>query len=1435
MNIPKLVTAGIRVILRLTVLGLIPLQASDTTLYYESDAMLTPRPLIGENIEWLNFTEGSMMVDSHDRLTAEAFEIADKMPLDTMRWPGGTLANYLDWRKAIGPPETRDPQLFITYWREILPHVVNWGPDEAAQLAESMGGSLVICLDPNLGAAHAADFWEYMNSPDDGVDDSGTMVNNPNGGEDWAYRRGRNGHPAPYHVKYWEFGNELGKRKPVWFAYPAVGDNTDNGVLRGGAMVSGGTRTFTQQKAVRGAGNFLEYAESSSAKKSWSRKYHANVNKDNSDKWMVVSGGGIQSFEFSEYPLGRAPASGEEITIHFDRQAAVGWTVVEIDGDPTLPAAWASYGASDKVLLWSHHFGMIAVGDGTNGETPSVGTEISVGYVAVRLEERRIKGDDFETFFTLFKPVDELTLVSVDGQSWTVEETTADPADPMTWVGKGPTDQVVMFRKSDGKLVFGDGVTGAKPAIAEFVFLNYKTARMDGFEDYWDALKALDPDAVLCSGHRSMLVSMTPPYDRFDGYSEHIEIDYNNHRRDLAGGDLFTEYFGKSYFTYVDGVTGQGIRALKNYGAPDGSILLQSENALLDTGPAGRYSRADDAGTIWPNATRFSVLGGLSHLLMFERATTQFGEHVTWTNQNRRYPLTVFQKTGYNNQANSVQVASENDNFSSPYQKLVLTGPGVAQALIRKHFGTEILVRDDGASSETSHLNAYWSRSGGPMAEVSDREIPDVVVLGARDEDETLYFMGINTFSPDSDPSAQTVELLIDDGKPAGVGLDLTKVVLEDAVMFSDAGLTTGFSGTTPLLALNDFEHPDRIRIDTSTNPTGLTVDTVAGSLEVDFDPLTARVIKLYQDINDNGVKDTSESLTVFAADFDGSTVESDTDAANLEGGTATGSWGTVSATGAAVAADGANQALLLDGSGGAVSAHSEGAFDALRHRTTVSFEVALRHDTAAATVVGLAADASTLFELRLDGTGQRLYHVESGGDETFVDFGGVSAGAFGELPHLDSSTFDDEAMATISLHLGKSGYIVKLETPEAPGGWSSGRIAYRSAARKLSTLEFAAESGGGLWIDNVSAVQRDTSVSTPSLVLAGPSGSGVLVDWENRWPDARAFIVERAVSAAGPFREITRTDRSYYMDTNVSVGGTHHYRVRVLDADGDVSPWCDVVSGASAVGSADPNLNQFQPTSASGGAYRWHDAANWSDGVPDFDDMVRLGTGDAALLDDLAPVVEAAVVRRGASLEIPHGAAFVLETGMDQYWNSGKLLLASPADVSDPVTMLLLDGGTLAVDALDLQLWSGAEGFSLLEVGPGATLSVAGDLRFRQENVDADGYAELKITGASAFIRIGGELMQTTDNAGLTFAPAANGGLSPIVVDGDVMLEGALTIDESAISTAGSIPDEIVLIESETGTVTAAVGYLAGATLGTLYDVAISPDGKQLLLEKTP
>jgi len=131
-----------------------------------------------------------------------------------VRWPGGTIANLVNWKETIGPVKERKPQhLGNVQHSEDFPY---YGLDEHMAYCEQIGAKCLIMV-PFAGcksAQDAADLVEYLNAPNDG--------SNPGGGTDWAKVRAKNGHPKPYGVKYFEIGNEMHDRNQrYWMNRPS--------------------------------------------------------------------------------------------------------------------------------------------------------------------------------------------------------------------------------------------------------------------------------------------------------------------------------------------------------------------------------------------------------------------------------------------------------------------------------------------------------------------------------------------------------------------------------------------------------------------------------------------------------------------------------------------------------------------------------------------------------------------------------------------------------------------------------------------------------------------------------------------------------------------------------------------------------------------------------------------------------------------------------------------------------------------------------------------------------------------------------------------------------------------------------------------------------------------------------------------------------------
>ncbi len=108
------------------------------------------------------------------------------------RFPGGNYLSAHEWRDAIGDPDKRPPRADPVR-SGFQPNDV--GTDEFMTLMELLGVDPFISVNAGFGDAwSAAQLVEYANG----------SASTPMGRQ-----RAANGHPAPYHIKWWGIGNEM--------------------------------------------------------------------------------------------------------------------------------------------------------------------------------------------------------------------------------------------------------------------------------------------------------------------------------------------------------------------------------------------------------------------------------------------------------------------------------------------------------------------------------------------------------------------------------------------------------------------------------------------------------------------------------------------------------------------------------------------------------------------------------------------------------------------------------------------------------------------------------------------------------------------------------------------------------------------------------------------------------------------------------------------------------------------------------------------------------------------------------------------------------------------------------------------------------------------------------------------------------------------------
>jgi alpha-L-arabinofuranosidase len=144
--------------------------------------------------------------------------IFNNFPISTLRYPGNGIAVGFNWKKSIGPVNSRLNQNLLGTLGS--PQPVKFGFDEFMSMTAAKGvpPSEIQIMVPIYDSTatgltltqskavvpyvidHNADWVEYCNAPNDS--------SNPGGGIDWASVRAANGHPTPYGIKIWNIGNE---------------------------------------------------------------------------------------------------------------------------------------------------------------------------------------------------------------------------------------------------------------------------------------------------------------------------------------------------------------------------------------------------------------------------------------------------------------------------------------------------------------------------------------------------------------------------------------------------------------------------------------------------------------------------------------------------------------------------------------------------------------------------------------------------------------------------------------------------------------------------------------------------------------------------------------------------------------------------------------------------------------------------------------------------------------------------------------------------------------------------------------------------------------------------------------------------------------------------------------------------------------------------
>lgn len=135
------------------------------------------------------------IVGKNGEVRSHIDEMLKPLQIPIMRWPGGTFIHEYYWERGIGPLDQR-PVTDVICWGGIENH--RFGTDEFLQWCNKMG------IEPYVNLNMA-------NHPAGGtIEEALNWIEYTNGSSDTPYgeKRTKNGHPAPYEVRYWGIGNE---------------------------------------------------------------------------------------------------------------------------------------------------------------------------------------------------------------------------------------------------------------------------------------------------------------------------------------------------------------------------------------------------------------------------------------------------------------------------------------------------------------------------------------------------------------------------------------------------------------------------------------------------------------------------------------------------------------------------------------------------------------------------------------------------------------------------------------------------------------------------------------------------------------------------------------------------------------------------------------------------------------------------------------------------------------------------------------------------------------------------------------------------------------------------------------------------------------------------------------------------------------------------
>jgi len=248
------------------------------------------------------------------------------------RFPGGTLASFYHWKRAIGPLENRQPNSFFGDG----PEDSLLGPDEFGRLMEITGAAGNVIINHSESIEDARDFVAYLTLPA-----TNPPVQDPSDPQYWSGLRAKNGHPAPYDVPWWEIGNEVNTQANAgWLAGSLVSYANPSCVVDNAKACLydfGGTTSFQDQPVE-------DLADSRDS--------------------AAISTGKAAQVKYVAYP----PVAPSSLTLKVGGQP---WTRV---------GSFDDAGPSAAVYRLDSKTGRLDFGDGAHGAIPPTGLSIAASY-----------------------------------------------------------------------------------------------------------------------------------------------------------------------------------------------------------------------------------------------------------------------------------------------------------------------------------------------------------------------------------------------------------------------------------------------------------------------------------------------------------------------------------------------------------------------------------------------------------------------------------------------------------------------------------------------------------------------------------------------------------------------------------------------------------------------------------------------------------------------------------------------------------------------------------------------------------------------------------------------------------------------------------------------------------------------------------------------